>query len=165
MKKRSDLPGIRSAAGDEPARKEPVLNDRRKTNAATATGGASDGSGARQIVTMRGRAGRRGGDVAWRIDLGGDAAENGRITQLGPAARIENLSAARKAWRPTPRDASSSGLVDITICSPGPRLEITQRIAGASYGSSPARAAESCHDAGSAPSTECAASAAECSAA
>lgn len=96
--------------------------------------------GARQIVTMRGpvRA-RRGAEMA-QIGVLNSAAmlvEGGRISQLGPATRIENLSAARKARE---LDASGCivlpGLVDCHthMVFPGSRLgDYAQRIAGASY--------------------------------
>ncbi len=95
---------------------------------------------ARQIVTLRGplRA-RRGAEMSYLGVLTSAAmlVENGRITQLGPAARIENLSAARKAQE---IDAAGCivlpGLVDCHthLLFPCPRLtDYTKRIGGASY--------------------------------
>lgn len=96
--------------------------------------------GARQIVTMRGPVRARRGAEMSQIGVLNAAAmlvENGRIAQIGPATRIENLNGARKARE---IDASGCvvlpGLVDCHthLMFPGPRLgDYTQRIAGASY--------------------------------
>ncbi len=96
--------------------------------------------GARQMVTMRGpvRA-RRGAEMSQLGQLTSAAmlVENGRITQIGQATRIENLSSARKA-----REIDASGCVVLPgfvdchthLLFPGPRLaDYSQRIGGASY--------------------------------
>lgn len=96
--------------------------------------------GARQIVTMRGPLRARRGAEMSQIGVMNAAAmlvENGRITQLGPASRVESLRAARRARE---IDASGCvilpGLVDCHthMLFPGPRLsDYVQRIAGSTY--------------------------------
>ncbi|MBA3973231.1 MAG: imidazolonepropionase [Candidatus Solibacter sp.] len=96
--------------------------------------------GARQIVTMRGpvRA-RRGAEMSQTGIVTGAAmlVENGRITQVGPASRIENLTQAKRAVEV---DASGCvvvpGLVDCHthLLFPAPRLQdYEKRIGGATY--------------------------------
>lgn len=96
--------------------------------------------GARQIVTMRGpvRA-RRGAEMSRIGVLTGSAmlVENGRITQVGSASRIENLTQAKRAVEV---DASGCvvvpGFVDCHthLLFPAPRLDdYEKRIAGATY--------------------------------
>lgn len=96
--------------------------------------------GARQIVTMRGPArARRGPEMSSIGVLTGAAmlVENGQITQVGTASRIENLTQARKA---TEVDASgcvvTPGFVDCHthLLFPAPRLsDYERRIGGATY--------------------------------
>jgi imidazolonepropionase len=96
--------------------------------------------GARQLITLRGSAGpRRGADLRdlGIIQEGAVLIENGAIATLGPARRVENLSAARGARE---IDASGKvvapGFVDShthLLCGP-PRLnDYDMRLAGASY--------------------------------
>lgn len=96
--------------------------------------------GARQIVTMRGpERARRGAEMSQAGVLSGSAmlVENGRITQVGSASRIENLTPAKRA---TEVDASGCvvvpGFVDCHthLLFPAPRLsDYEKRIGGASY--------------------------------
>lgn len=96
--------------------------------------------GARQIVTMRGPVRARRGVEMARIGVLANSAmlvENGRVTQVGPASRIENLTQARTAVEV---DASGCvvvpGLVDCHthLLFPAPRLEdYEKRIGGATY--------------------------------
>lgn len=96
--------------------------------------------GARQLITLRGSAGpRRGADLRdlGIIQEGAVLIENGAIVTLGPARRVENLSAARGARE---IDASGKvvapGFVDShthLLCGP-PRLnDYDMRLAGANY--------------------------------
>ena len=68
--------------------------------------------GARQLITLRGSAGPRRGAALRDLGIIQDGAvlvENGVIATLGPARRVENLSAARRARE---IDASGNPYVD-----------------------------------------------------
>ena len=96
--------------------------------------------GARQIVTLRGPVRARRGEEMSALGVLTSAAmlvENGCITQIGSASRIENLSAARKA-----REIDAAGCIVLPgfvdchthLLFPGPRLtDYVQRIGGASH--------------------------------
>jgi imidazolonepropionase len=96
--------------------------------------------GARQIVTMRGPVRARRRAEMSRVGVLTGAAmlvENGRITQVGSASRIENLTPAKRAKE---IDASgcvvTPGLVDCHthLLFPAPRLsDYERRIGGATY--------------------------------
>jgi imidazolonepropionase len=96
--------------------------------------------GIRQLVTMRGSLAPRRGAQLRDIAIIPDAAmliADGRIQQLGPAARIENLAETRKAEEfPIPGHVVIPGFADShthLVFGP-PRLDdFEHRIAGASY--------------------------------
>jgi imidazolonepropionase len=96
--------------------------------------------GIRQLVTLRGPATPRRGRQLAELAIIPDGAmliEDGRIAQVGPASRIENLSEARKAEElPCPGHVVIPGFVDshTHLVHGPPRLdEYEMRLRGAAY--------------------------------
>lgn len=96
--------------------------------------------GARQLLTLRGsgtpRRGAELGDLSI-IENGAMLVENGRVTAVGPASRIENLTAARRAEELHVRGrVVMPGFIDshTHLLYAAPRLDdFAMRISGRSY--------------------------------